>query len=131
MARIEWVRQRLENWARWSAQQDSGGLGYPKQTAFARLGGKGSRSETIIPTDSIEASQTDDAVKSLRFVQSDLYLVLTLHYAQALPRHLVAKRMSCSDRTIREKLDRADSAIARWFEDRKAMIDERRRIALM
>ena len=121
MARIEWVRQKLENWSRWCTQQDSGGLGYPKQTAFARLGGSGSSRESVIPTDNLSASETDQAVKSLQGVQSHLYLVLTLHYAQGLPRHLVAKRMARTERTVRQNLDDADMAVARWFEDKKAM----------
>ena len=121
MARIEWVRYRLENWSRWCQQQDSGGLGYPKQAAFARLGGRSSRSESVIPTDNIAANETDQAVKSLQGVQSHLYLVLTLHYAQGLPRHLVAKRMARTERTVRQTLDDADMAVARWFEDKKAM----------
>lgn len=119
MACIEWVRHRLENWARWCQQQDSNGLGYPTQAAFVRLGGRSGRSEATIPTDNIAANETDQAVKSLQGVQSHLYLVLTLHYAQGLPRHLVAKRMARSERTIRQNLEDADYALARWFEDRK------------
>ena len=119
MARIEWVRHRLENWARWCAQQDNNGLGYPKQSAFARLGGKGSRSEAVIPISSIEASETDAAVKSLQLTQSHLYLVLTLHYAQGLPRHLVARRMSRAESTVKRNLEDAERAIARWLHERK------------
>jgi DNA-directed RNA polymerase specialized sigma24 family protein len=121
MARIEWVRYRLENWARWCAQQDSSGLGYPKQTAFARLGGKGSRSETTVPTDNLEASETNDAVNSLKTGNSELFKALTLHYARALPRHTVAKLLAVSDRTVTEYLDRADHSLARWFQDRQAL----------
>jgi DNA-directed RNA polymerase specialized sigma24 family protein len=120
MARLEWVRHRLENWARWCQQQDAGGLGYPKQSAFARLGGKGSRAEAVIPTDSIEASETDQAVKSLQGLHSDLHRVLTLTYAQGLPRHLVARKMAVTERTVHANLERADYALARYFEDRKA-----------
>jgi hypothetical protein len=67
-SRIEWVRMRLENWARWSAQRDSGGLGFPKQSAFVKLAAHGTRAEAIIPTDSVEASLTDDAVQALAAV---------------------------------------------------------------
>lgn len=119
MARIEYIRHRLENWARWCAQQDGHGLGYPKQAAFARLGGKGSRAEAIIPISSVDASETHEAVNSLQFKRSDLYLVLTLIYAQNLPRHLVARRMDVTERTVGQKLEDADHAIARWLEDRQ------------
>lgn len=126
MARIEWVRARLENWARWCAQQENSGLGYPTQTAFARLGGKGSRSEVALPILSLEAAETDQAVKSLQLTQSHLYQMLTLLYAGGLPRHLVAIRMCRAESTIKRQLEDADHAIARWLQDRKAMADMRR-----
>lgn len=126
MARIEWVRSRLENWARWCAQQENSGLGYPTQTAFARLGGKGSRSEVALPILSLEAAETDQAVKSLQLTQSHLYQMLTLLYARGLPRHLVAIRMCRAESTIKRQLEDADHAIARWLQDRKAMADMRR-----
>jgi DNA-directed RNA polymerase specialized sigma24 family protein len=121
MARLDWVRSRLENWSRWCQQQDSGGLGYPSMCAFARLGGRSGRSEASIPIINIDASEIDQAVKSLQGRQSHLYLVLTLHYAQGLPRHLVAKRMGRTERTVRQNLEDADHAIARWLEDKRML----------
>jgi hypothetical protein len=126
MARIEWVRARLENWARWCAQQENSGLGYPTQTAFARLGGKGTRAEVALPILSLEAAETDQAVKSLRFTQSHLYQMLTLLYARGLPRHQVAIRMGRAESTIKRQLEDADHAIARWLQDRKAQADARK-----
>ena len=126
MARIEWVRARLENWARWCAQQENSGLGYPTQCAFARWGGKGSRSEVALPILSLEAAETDQAVKSLQLTQSHLYQMLTLLYARGLPRHLVAIRMCRAESTIKRQLEDADHAIARWLQDRKSMADMRR-----
>lgn len=120
MARLEYIRTRLENWARWCQQQDNNGLGYPSQSAFARLGGKGSRAEAVIPVLAIEAAETDQAVKSLRLNQSHLYQMLTLYYAQGLPLHLVAKRMCRAESTIKRQLEDADHAIERWLQDRKA-----------
>jgi hypothetical protein len=126
MARIEWVRARLENWARWCAQQENSGLGYPTQTAFARLGGKGTRAEVALPILSLEAAETDQAVKSLQFSQSHLYQMLTLLYARGLPRHQVAIRMGRAESTIKRQLEDADHAIARWLQDRKAQADARK-----
>jgi hypothetical protein len=126
MARIEWVRARLENWARWCAHQENSGLGYPTQTAFARLGGKGTRAEVALPILSLEAAETDQAVKSLQFTQSHLYQMLTLLYARGLPRHQVAIRMGRAESTIKRQLEDADHAIARWLQDRKAQADARK-----
>lgn len=121
MARIEHIKQRLENWGRWCQQSDSGGLGYPKQTAFARLAPSAGRNESSVPIQSIEASETDNAVKSLQFTQSHLHQVLVLTYAKALPRHLVAKRMCRAESTIANNLGDADRAVARWLDDCKVV----------
>lgn len=121
MARIEWVRHRLENWARWCQQSDSGALGYPSQSAFVRMGVPSGRSNgDSIPVHSIEAGETDDAVKSLQFTQPHLYQALTLTYAKGLPRHLVAKRMCRAESTISKNLEDADYAIKRWLDDKQA-----------
>lgn len=124
MARIEWVRHRLEEWSRWCMQRDTGGSGYPSQSAFARLGGKGSRAESVVPTISLQASETNTAVESLKYTQSHLYLAVTLTYAKCLPRNAVAKRMCRAESTVSRNLEDADIAIARWFNERKAQRDK-------
>ena len=123
MARIEWIKHRLENWARWSQQSASGALGYPKQTAFARLAPSGGRNEASVPVSDLEASETDDAVKSLQFTQSHLYMALTLTYAKGLPCYQVAKRMGRAESTVKRNLEDGDRAIARWLDDKQMMRD--------
>ncbi|PQA78701.1 antiterminator Q family protein [Rhodoferax sp. TS-BS-61-7] len=118
MARIEYIRHRLEEWGRWCQQSESGALGYPSQSAFARMGPSAGRNESVVPTIALQASEIDDAVKSLQLTQSHLYLVVKLTYADGLPRHLVAKRMARADSTIKANLAAADQAISRWLEDK-------------
>lgn len=127
MARIEHIRQRLENWARWSQQSEAGALGFPKQCAFARLAPSGGRNEGAVPISDLQASETNDAVKSLRFTQSHLYVVLTLTYAKGLPRHKVAMRMGKAESTISRNLEDADRAIARWLEDKQIAAERAKR----
>lgn len=125
MARIEWVKARLENWGRWCSQSESGALGYPKATAFYRLsvpvGGSG------IPVQSLDASEVDRAVSSFRLTRSHLYLVLTLTYAKGLPRHQVAKKMGRAESTVNANLCEADRAVAAWFEERRLAQQDGRR----
>lgn len=118
MARIDWVRMRLENWARWCSQQSNGALGYPRQSTFVNLAARARRAEAVIPTDNIEAAETNEAVESLKMTQSHLYLVLTYVYAKGLPRHLVARRMCRAESTIKRNLEDADHAIALWLHER-------------
>ena len=117
MARITWVKQKLDNWGRWCQQTDSGGLGYPSMCAFARLGGAGANGGGNVPISSLDASETDRAVQSLRFSQPHLHMTLTMIYAQGFPRYQVAKKMARAESTIDANLAAADYAISRWFSD--------------
>lgn len=130
MARIEWVRQKLENWSRWLAS-DSGGLGFPRQSTFVRFIGQDRREEASIPILSLEAEATDRAVRSLQLSRSHLYLVLTLHYAQSLPLHKVATKMGRAQSTVKANLEAADRAIAGWYEaqEEAKQLQKERRIA--
>lgn len=126
MARIDWVRMRLENWARWCSSQERGGLGYPSQSAFAKLGGRARRAEAAIPLLSLDAEETDRAVRSLRGTHSHLFLVLQLLYARGLPRDQVARRLARTEDTIKRNLEEADHALARWFADQEQGREARR-----
>lgn len=120
MARIEWIKQKLNNWGRWCQQRDSGGLGYPSQCAFARLGASGPSGGDNIPISNLDASETDQAVQSLRWGQPHLFMTVTLIYARGLPRYQVAKKMARAESTIDANLASADHALKRWFDDRLA-----------
>lgn len=119
MARIKWVEARLENWGRWAAQREAGALGYPKQSVFYRLAASAGRGEAVIPVSDLDASEIDDAVKSLQLAQSHLYLVLTLTYAKGLPRYQVAQRMGRAESTVSANLGDADRAIAKWLDAKR------------
>jgi len=119
MARIEWVKHRLENWGRWSQQRETGALGYPRQSTFARLAPQSGRMEASVPVSDLEASETDQAVKSLQLSQSHLYLAVFYTYAKGLPRQQVARRMARAESTISRNLEDADRAIARWLDERQ------------
>jgi len=121
MARVPEIVERLENWGRWARQSEAGALGYPKQSPFARLAPSGGRSGGWVDVRSLEASETDDAIKSMRFTQSHLYMVVLLTYAKGLPRHKVALQMGRAESTVSQNLGNADRAIQRWLEDRAAV----------
>lgn len=116
--RIDWVRQRLENWARWHASRSEGARGYPRQSAFARLGGKGSRAEAIVPIDDVDASLTEDAVEALRWHKPHLYLTLVHIYLKGYDIKRTAQAMSRAESTIKAHLDQADADLAAWFRQR-------------
>lgn len=119
MARIEWVRFRLENWARWHAQQRSHGLGYPSQSAFARHARPSGGWDNVIPINDVDAAETDRAVASLRLTKSHLYLTLHHIYVDGWGIKRTAHVLRKAESTVKSHLDQADHALSAWFEDRK------------
>jgi len=74
-----------------------------------------------VPLLSLEAEQTDRAVRSLQLNRSHLYLVLKYHYAEGLPIHRVADRLGRAQSTVKANLVAADHAIASWYEDQASL----------
>lgn len=116
MARIDWVRARLEAWARWARERESGSLGYPKRSAFLRVGSGAMGSQALSDGD---ASLTDTAVQSLRFTHPHLHKTLTHYYVQGLDVKRVATLMHKAESTIKAHLDASDHALALWFHARE------------
>lgn len=117
MARIEWVKYELDNWAVWKSRESSGSLGFPKRNILASEPSGGYR-EASIPLDEARAWKTDAAVESLRAERGHLHMTLNLIYLQGVGIREAAKRMARAESTIKANLDSADHAIAAWFMDR-------------
>jgi hypothetical protein len=119
MARIDWVRERLENWARWARDRETGSLGYPRQSPFVRLGPSGGNMGSSVPVDSLDASLTDDAVNTLRFSHPHIHLTLKCHYIEGFEIKRVAVKLCRGESTIKAHLEQADHHIATWFRERE------------
>lgn len=123
MARIEWVKQRLENWARWVVQREAGGMGYPRRAVFTREMGVSASTEWMsLPIDDVDAERTHRAVESIRLMHSPLWLVVQCHYVgdpQARPAvrrpmatDEIAQRMCCTRRAVQLRMEQADCMLA-------------------
>lgn len=115
MARIKWVAERFKRWGAWRARKDSHGLGYARSSIFMALP-SGGVSEAVVPINDLEASQTDQAVESLRFKRSHLHLALVLIYVENLGIAKAARKMGRAESTIKANLEEADRAVADWFD---------------
>ena len=122
MARIEWVKHRLENWANWKERESRGGLGFASQSSFLREASSSDRyRESVIPVDEIDASLTNTAVESLKPGRSHLYETLQFIYIKGLGIKETARRMARAESTIKANLDQADHALSQWFGERKQL----------
>lgn len=119
MARIEWVKCRLNNWALWKAKEEGGGLGFPGESSFMREANSGYR-EAIIPIDDCDASVTNDAIESFKPARSHLYDCLYNIYIHDLGIRGAAAASGKAESTIKAQLDQADHALATWFIERSS-----------
>lgn len=118
MARIEWVRQRLENWALWHERGCGGGLGYATQSVLLSEPVDGGR-QAWVPVDEIDAAITDEGVESLKLGHGHLHDTLHLFYLRGIGIKETARLMARAESTIKAQLERADQLLALWFADRK------------
>lgn len=114
MARIDWIKYRLKNWALWKVSGNSGGLGFSSQAAFLAVMVDCSR-DSPLPVDEIDAEKMDRAVESLKLGQGHLYVTLHLHYIKGLGIQDVARAMDRARSTVNANLEQADHALQSWF----------------
>lgn len=123
MARIEWVKSRLSNWALWRAKSDSMGLGYASSSVLLAIPSGGNR-DAPLPVLEIEAEETNRAVESLKLGKGHLYMTLHLVYIKNTGVKRAARLMHRGESTIKAQLDQADHLLAQWFTEQD---DARRR----
>lgn len=130
MARIEWVKQRLDNWARWKEREQRHGLGFYSQSAFLRVAvDSGGYREASIPVDDVEARQTDDAVQSLLADHGHLHRTLVLIYLEDSGIKAAALRLVCAESTVKARLDQADHLVAAFLRMRAQALEEKQQAA--
>lgn len=118
MAKIEWVEQHLENWARWSAERADGALGFPRASAFTRAPGapRHAESRNSIPVNGLDAATTERAVQALRFVKGSLHAVVIQHYIHDLDGATLGQLMGgIGPRRAYQLVEEAHFELAKWF----------------
>ncbi len=117
MARNEEIERRLQNWARWKLGAGGGGLGYGGSAWNMEPSGTRYR-EAVIPTIDCEASVTDQAVASL-----DVRLRETIEqvYLTGDSAALDARKLGCSEATVKARVWEAHRRLVVWFAERAAL----------
>lgn len=119
MARIEWIKHRLDNWALWKERERGGSLGFATQSVLLSEPVDRYR-ETPMPVDETDATLTNAAVESLRPSRRQLYDRLYLIYIDGVGVREAARRQCCAESTIKASLEQADHALSAWFGARKS-----------
>lgn len=118
MARIEWVHFRLLNWSRWLLTQGMGRLGYARSEPSQAIGGTPQPwAEAPVPINSIEASETHDAVQAL---PGELKATVIQWYTGRGTEADHIRKLVCSRSTLHARIERAQRMLAEHFEVRRA-----------
>lgn len=113
--------EKLKNWGDWVRRDEAGGSGYGS-SPLASLMAKAVRTDygAVIPLDEIDASKTDQAVKSL---MPELQKVARLWYVSDLSIRQMALQLGCSTTTVPVRVEQVRHGIQIWYRER----DEARR----
>jgi hypothetical protein len=114
MARIDWIKHRLDNWALWKVRESSGGLGFATKSVLLSDFFDCSR-EAPLPIDEIDAAKTDRAVEALKLGKGHIYVTLHLIYIKGIGIRGTAQQMGRAESTVKANLDQADHLLALYF----------------
>jgi len=116
LARIDDIRRRLEGWARWVSERESGGVGYPRRVSWLRVGsGRAGPPGSHGSTANDDAMLIDRAVHALVASHQLLGDTVMLHYAKGYDVKRVASKMGRAESTVRRNLELADVKIQAWL----------------
>lgn len=113
MARIDWVEERLQNWALWKVARGAGQMGYAGVDLGGGNGGRSGYVTAAVPILDAEAAATDDAVTRLN--PRGLYLTVQTFYCDAGGHKEKAAQLFCSVAAMYARIDQAHRQLADHF----------------
>lgn len=119
MARIEWVKQRIYNWALWLERGGNGTRGFYTSSSFTwqAVDTSGYRQPSI-PVDEVEAAETDLAIQSLRESKPQLLRTIEVIYLEGESIRRAALKLACAESTVKARLEQVDHEIVLWLRNR-------------
>ena len=130
MARIDWVKQRLDNWALWKEREARGGMGFYRTTSFLRLAVDRSHHDALLSSvDDVEAQETDRAVSSLLAGHPQVHRTIVLIYVEDKGIRTTALMLGRAESTVKANLERGDHLLAAWRRERADEKEQRRKSA--
>lgn len=118
MARVEWVEQRLLNWARWKlGGGGEGRMGYAAVKLGGPNAGRSGYVTAAVPVLEAEASATDDAVN--RLTPAGLSLTVHRYYLDNGGHQEKAQALGISVATLYARIERAHVQLAVDFQEQR------------
>jgi hypothetical protein len=124
MAFNTYINNRLNQWALWSAQRLSGGLGFPSECSYTRLTARSSNGFRS-PNFDEDAWLIEQAVLALPDYLRETVIAV---YIKTGTTEQKAKDLRCHRDTIYARLDLAHSKIMDWLNDEACGVLERTKV---
>jgi hypothetical protein len=131
MPRDEEIERRLQNWARWRLSLQAGSMGYAGvDLESAGMPRSGYDTPAAIPTHDVEASETEDAVKSLPEL---LWQTLVVFYVGAGSLAKKARHLDISERALHARVEQSHRLLSAHFtaKNEQARLARERLVDLM
>lgn len=126
--RIEYIKIRLANWARYMIIQKGGGLGYPSSCAYLSERVQSGSRDSKIPIIETDAEEMNQAVNAMGVAQPSLKQAVFLDYIKGMSRSDIAREIGCVPSTVQKQMERADAWLDAWLRDKANRLANQRQI---
>lgn len=115
MASDEYIKARLNQWAEWSLQRSSGGLGYPRECPYTRMQAR-SGGGFVSPDIDVDAMEIESAVSEL---PEPFRTTVRVFYVAPGTVEQKAADLRCHRDTVHSRIQRAHIIILGWLDLRR------------
>jgi hypothetical protein len=127
MAKLQWMRDRVENWAAWRVRRNSGGVGRYAAMTYEDPAQRGTDPYADAPVKPHEEDAWEiDAAMRVVLVSTELRATIECHYLSRYTEAEKLRRLCVAKSTLHDRLDRVDRLLVRYFSDRHAQAAQER-----
>lgn len=116
MASDDYIKLRLIQWAEWSLQRDSGGLGFPSECSYTRMQARSGSAGFVSPDIDVDAMEIESAVSEL---PEPFRLTVRVFYIAPGTIEQKARDLGCCRRRVYGRIERAHAMILGWLNLRR------------
>jgi DNA-directed RNA polymerase specialized sigma24 family protein len=117
---IDWVDDRLRAWARWAKVGTGAHLGWAGESPVVMLMKHGTRVDGGVDAKLEQASQAVEVETWVCQLSEPTRQTVRVYYLHEWSMARVGKRLGCSSRTIKNRIDVAHGQFVLWTEARRA-----------
>lgn len=125
---IDWVDDRLRAWARWAKVTPGVHLGWAGQSPLAMMMKHGTRVDGGVDARLDRASEAMEVERWVCQLAEPMRQTVRVYYLHEWSMARVGKRIGCSSRTVKSRLDASHGQFVAWLEARRGDARDRMNI---